>query len=273
MGLSAPSSPAKSDTFRERDSLVVAAAYAAGAAVAAAAVAIGVGLAAYGWKDVAWVLSAAGSQSVLRALGMTAIIVITALPVTVSVALFAAAAANDTSIGGITGPAVRESIQWSSGIPPVVVGLAVFFCTIVVRGDQAVVAAVAALVLLNLPNAAARLAQAFGTVPRDAREAAAAVGASPTASYFALVQPAAAWAVAAAVFSLAAQMVGETSAVAVAVSASDGPEPLSVQIWHYASNISMAGTEAAACIVLVATIAMLTGVARACARRNIGATR
>jgi len=272
MGVTAQTTPTKPDTFRERDNLVVAGAYAGGAAVAAAAVAIGVGLAAYGWRDVAWVLTAPGSQGVLRAVGMTAIIVISALPVTVSVALFAAAAANDTNIGGITGPAVRESIEWSSGIPPVVVGLAVFFCTIAVRGDQAVVAAVAALVLLNLPNAAARLVEAFGTVPRDAREAAAALGASPTASYFALVQPAAAWAVAAAVFSLAAQMVGETSAVAVAVSASDGPEPLSVQIWHYASNVSMAGTEAAACIVLVAMIVVLTGIARVCARRNLGAT-
>jgi ABC-type phosphate transport system permease subunit len=261
----------KADTFRERDGLIVAGAYVAGAAVAAAAVAIVAALAAYGWKDVGWVLTAPGSQGVLRAMGTTTLIVITALPVTVGIGLFAAAAANDASIGGFAGPAVRESIEWASGIPPVVIGLSVFFCAIALHGDQAVAAAVAALVLLNLPNAAARLTQAFGTVPRDAREAAAALGASPAASYFALVQPAATWAVAGAVFTLGAQMIGETSAVAVAVSASDGPEPLSVQIWHYASNVSMAGTEAAACIVLVVAVGILMGLSRACARRNSGA--
>jgi ABC-type Fe3+ transport system permease subunit len=255
--------------LRQRDGLVVVGAYASGAAVAAAAVAIVVALAAYGWKDVGWVLTAPGSQGVLRAMGTTALIVITALPVTIGIALFAAAAANDANIGGFAGPALRESMEWALGIPPVVVGLSVFFCTIALRADQAIVAAIAALVVLNLPNASARLTLAFGTVPRDAREAAAALGASPAASYFALVQPAAAWAVAAAVFSLAAQMIGETSAVAVAVSASDGPEPLSVRIWRYASNASMARTEAAACIILVIAIGTFLGLARACARRNV----
>lgn len=262
--------PVRADKFRKRDQLVVASAYLSGAAVAAAAVAIGVALVAYGWRDVAWVLTAPGSQGVLRAAGVTGVIVITALPLTIAIGLFAAAAANDADIGGFAGPAVRESLDWASGIPPVVVGLSVFFCTIALRGDQAIVAAVVALVLLNLPNAAARLSQAFGTVPKDAREAAAALGASPSASYFALVQPAAAWAVAAAVFSLAAQMVGETAAVAVAVSAADGPEPLSVQIWHYASNVSMARSEAASCIVLAFAVGVLIGLSRACARRNAG---
>lgn len=262
--------PARPDTFRRRDQLVVAGAYLAGAAVAAAAVAIGVALVAYGWKDIGWVLTASGSQGVLRAAGITGAIVITAMPVTIGIALFAAVAANDPDIGGFAGPAVRDSMDWASGIPPVVVGLCVFFCTIALHGNQAIVAAVAALVLLNLPNASTRLTQAFGTVPKDAREAAAALGASPAASYFALVQPAATWAVAAAVFSLAAQMVGETAAVAVAVSASDGPEPLSVQIWHYASNVSMANTEAAACVVLALCVSVLIGLSRACARRNAG---
>jgi len=260
--------PLQPDTFHERDTLVLSAAYAAGAALAAAAVAIAVALIAYGWKDVVWLLTATGSHGVLRALVTTALVVGIALPITLGVALFAAAAANDSSIGGFAGLAVRESIEWSSGIPPVVIGVAVFFCAVALRYDNAIVAAVFALVLLNLPNAAARLTRSFGTVPRDAREAAAALGATPATAYFGLVQPHAAWAVAASIFGLASQMVGETSAVAVAVSASDGPGPLSVQIWRFASNSSMAGSEAAACIVLVIVISILHALAAACARRN-----
>lgn len=260
---------AKADTFRERDGLVVAGAYAAGAAAAAAAVAIAVALAAYGWKEVAWVLTASGSQGVIRALGTTGLIVLIALPLTTAIAIFAAAGANDTNIGRLAGTAVRESIEWSSGIPPVVIGVAVFFCAIALHDDNTIAAATFALVLLNLPNATARLTRAFGTVPRDAREAAAALGASPVASFFGLVQPAAVWAVAAAIFALTAQMIGETSAVAVAISASDGSEPLSVQIWHYAANSSMAGTEAAACMVLVLLVGLFRALSRACARRNV----
>jgi ABC-type Fe3+ transport system permease subunit len=182
--------------------------------------------------------------------------------------VFGAASANDPNIGGIAGKALRESIEWSSGIPPVVIGAAVSFCAITLRDRNAIAAAVAALVLLNLPNATARLTQAFGTVPKPAREAAAALGASPVASFFGLIAPRAAWAIAAALFALAAQMIGETSAVAVAIRASEGPEPLTVQIWHFASNSSLAGTEAAACIVLVLAVGAFLALSRACLLGN-----
>ncbi len=259
----------RADTFHDRDTLVVASAYAAGVAASAAAVAIVAALTAYGWREIGWVLSASGTQGVMSALGTTAIIIAIALPVTVGIALFAAAAANDSSIGGFVGSTVRESIEWSSGIPPVVIGVAVLFCAIAVRHQNTIVAATFALVLLNLPNAAARLAQAFATLPRGAREAAAALGASPVASYLGLIQPATGWAAAAALFALTGQMIGETSAVAVAIGASDQPEPLSVQIWHFASNASMAGTEAAACIVLVLVVGACFALSRACLRRSV----
>jgi phosphate transport system permease protein len=264
-----PSTPVRADSFHERDGLVVAAAYAAGACAAAAAVAVAVALAAYGWKDIGWVLTASGAQGLMRALGTTGVVVLIALPVTSVVAAFAAAGANDASIGGFAGVAVRESIEWASGIPPVVIGLAVFFCAVAVHSQNAIAAATLALVLLNLPNATARLTRAFAAVSQDAREAAAALGASPVASFFGLVRPSAMWAVAAALLALTAQMIGETSAVATAISASDGPEPLSVQIWRYASNASIAGTEAASCIVLVLGIGLFAGLSRACARRTV----
>ncbi len=267
MGLASGAAP-KLDSFREHDTLVVVCAYAAGTAVAVAAVAISTALAAYGWKEVGWVLAAPGPQGVMQALGVTGLIVLVALPVTVACGFLAAVSANDPSIGGLAGRAVRESIEWSSGIPPAVIGVAVFFCTIVLHGQNAVVSGSLALVLLNLPNATARFAHAFLVVPRHAREAAAALGASPVAAFFGLYQPAASWAIAAVLFTLAAQMTGETSAIAIAMSGSDGPEPLSVQIWHFASNGSMAASEAAACIVLVAAVAVFLALARACARRN-----
>jgi ABC-type Fe3+ transport system permease subunit len=268
VGLASPTAP-KADSFRERDTLVTACAYTAGAATAVAAVAIGVALIAYGWKDVGWVLSTPGPQGVLRALGTTALIVLLALPITFIVGVFAAGSANDPNIGGIASKALRESIEWSSGTPPVVVGVAVFFIAIGLHSQNALALATLALVVLNVPNATSRLALAFDAVPRQAREAAAAIGASSAVSFFALVMPSSTWAVAAALFAVAAQMVGETTAIAIAISTSNGPQPLSVQIWHLASNRSLAGAEAASCAVLGLVIAVFLGLSRACLRRGV----
>ena len=268
MGLTSPTAP-KADSFRERDRLVTACAYAAGAAAAVAVVAIGVALIAYGWKEVGWVLSTPGPQDVLRALGTTALIVLIALPTTFAVGLFAAGSASDPNIGGIAAKALHESIEWSSGTPPVVVGVAAFFFAIAVHVQNALVMATIALVVLNVPNATSRLALAFGAVPRQACEAAAAAGASSAASFFGLVLPSSMWAVAAALFAVTAQMIGETTAIAIAISTSNGPQPLSVQIWHFASNRSLAGTEAAACIVLTLGVAVSLALSRACLRRGV----
>jgi len=270
VGLASPTAP-KADSFRERDTLVTACAYTAGAAAAVAAVAIGVALVAYGWNEVAWVLSTPGPQGVLRALGTTALIVLIALPITFVAGTLAAGSANDPNIGGIASKALRESIEWSSGTPPVVVGAAVFFCAIALHGQNALAMATFALVVLNVPNATSRLALAFGAVPRQACEAAAALGASSAASFFGLVLPLSVWAVAAALFAVAAQMIGETTAIAIAVSTSNGPQPLSVQIWHFASNRSLAGAEAAACAVLVTVIVIFLALSRACLRRGVEA--
>lgn len=270
MGLTSPTAP-KADSFRDRDTLVSSYAYAAGAAVAAAAVALGVALIAYGWNEVTWVLSTPGPQGALRALGTTGLIVGIALPLTFVAGIFAAASANDPSIGGIASKALRESIEWSSGTPPVVVGVAIFFCAIALHSQNALLMAAFALIVLNVPNATARLALAFGAVSPQAREAAAAVGASSAASFFGLVLPSSVWGVAAAVFAVTAQMLGETTAIAIAISTSNGSQPLSVQIWHFASNRSLAGAEAAACVVLVAVIIVFLALSRACLRRGVEA--
>ena len=268
MGVASPTAP-KADSFRERDALVTACAYAAGAATTAAAVAIGVALIAYGWKDVGWVLSTPGPQGVLRALGTTALIILIALPVTFVAGLFAAGSANDPNIGGIASKALRESIEWSSGTPPVVVGVAVFFCAIALHSQNALAMATFALVVLNVPNATSRLALAFGEVPRQTCEAAAAVGASSAASFFGLVLPASSWSIAAAALAVTAQMIGETTAIAIAISTSNGSQPLSVQIWHFASNRSLAGAEAGACVVLAFAVAVFLALSRACLRRGV----
>ncbi|MDQ6766223.1 MAG: ABC transporter permease subunit [Candidatus Eremiobacteraeota bacterium] len=264
-----PAPTLRLDSFRERDGLVTAGAYAAGAAAASAAVAVGVALVAYGWKEVGWVLTTPGSLGVMRTLGTTALIVVIALPTVFVAGVFAAASANDPSIGSMAGKALRESLEWSSGIPPVVVGAAVFFCVMALHAQNTILTAAVALILLNLPNATARFSRAFGMVPRQTRDAAAALGASPAASFFGLLAPSAAWAIASAFLTLAAQMIGETSAITIAISASFGPEPLSVKIWHFASNRSLAGTEASACIVLVFLIGILLALSRACLRRNV----
>jgi len=270
MGLASPTAP-KADSFRERDALVTACAYGAGTLAAVAAVAIGVALIAYGWNEVGWVLSTPGPQGSLRALCTTALIVVIALPITFVAGIFAGGSANNPNIGGIASKMLRESIEWSSGTPPVVVGVAVFFCAIALHTQSALLTATFALVVLNVPNATSRLALAFGAVPRQAREAAAALGASSAATFFGLVLPLSVWAVAAALFAVAAQMIGETTAIAIAISTSNGPQPLSVQIWHFASNRSLAGAEAAACVVLVMVIAVFLALSRACLRRGLEA--
>lgn len=269
MGLLNESTP-KPDTFESRDFLVNVVAYVTGTAGALAFVAVATALVALGWRDFLWVLAAPFGAG--GALLVSALVLAIALPVTFVSALFAAVCATDPTVGGLSRAAVRQSLEWSVGIPPVVIGAAVFFMVVALGHATAIAAGSAALVLLNLPNAAARLAQVFSRVPTGAREAAAAVGASPVTIFFAVVQPYATWLVASVFFTLAAQMVGETAAVALALGATSGAQPLSATIWHFASNSSLASTEAASCIVLVLVVSVCLGLSKACLHRHVEAS-
>ncbi len=266
MGLLSVGTP-KADTFRSRDVLVTALSYIAGTAGAMTFVAVLVALVTLGWQDFARVLAV--PQGAGHALAISALVLAIALPVTFAIGLCAAVTAIDPSIGGVATRAVRESLEWSVGIPPVVIGAAVFFTVVAFVHSAVVGSAAIALIVLNLPNATARLAQAFSGVPDVAREAAAALGASSVSAFFGLTLPRSAWAVAAVLCALAAQMVGETSAVALAVSASGGAQPLSAAIWHFASNVSLAATEAASCLVLVLVVTVCTALSKDFSRRQI----
>ncbi len=255
------------DAFRPRDAVVTTAAYAAGVAAAAAAVALAATLLVFGSRALTTALSTPGAARDLAALGITGIIVICAVSICLVVGFLAAACASDSSVGGSAGKTLRESLAWSSGVSPVVIGVIVFFAAIAAGHHDAIPIAIAALVVLNLPNATSRFAYAFEMIPHDVREAAAALGASPAAAFFNVVRPVAPWCVASVLLGLSAQMIGETSAVALVLSASTGAVPLSVQIWRFASNISLAGSEAAACIVLVIVIGAFTALSVLCARR------
>lgn len=266
MGLAAHAT-SRSDTFRGRATLVVAVSIVMGASAFVAAAAVLIAVVAYGASEIGWVISAPGAQGVLQPLAATGLIVSIALPVVCAAGILAAAAIIDPSIGGVAGVALRRLLEWTAGIPPVVVGAAVFLCAVGLRERNAIAAAVAALVILNLPSATARMARSFAAVPREVREASAALGVSAAASFAGVLVTQAAWSVAATVLAIAALMVGETSAVALATSASTGPEPLSVHVWHYASNSSLASSEAAAAVVLALVIAVLLASSRACLRR------
>lgn len=269
MGLLTVGTP-KPDTFRSRDVLVTALSYVAGTAGAMAFIAVLVALVALGWQDFRWVLAVPHGAG--AALGVSALVLAIALPVTFAIGMCGAVCATDPTIGGAATRAVRESLEWSVGIPPVVIGAAVFFTVVAFAHPSTISTAAIALIILNLPNATARLAQAFSSVPEAAREAAAVVGASSVSAFFGLVLPQSAWAVAAVLCALAGQMVGETSAVALAVSGSAGAQPLSTAIWHFASNVSLAATEAASCLVLVLAVTICTALSKAFSRRQLEAS-
>jgi ABC-type Fe3+ transport system permease subunit len=256
--------PQRRDAFRSFDTLVTAAAYAGGTASAIAWVALTAALLTLGWRDLRYVAAPSGVGGSL----VTSLLVLAfALPVTCSIAIAAAACVSDATIGGAAGNTVRGSLEWSTGIPPVVIGLAVF---VAVTGSSRLVnaeVAAAALIVLNLPYATARFSQAFSWTPAQAKEAAAAAGASPAATFFSVVLPRSSWATASIVFALAAQMMGETSAI-VAAGANMGTQPLTAQIWHYASNPALARSEAASCMLLIVMVATLAALSKACSSKR-----
>lgn len=258
------------DTFRSRDAVVTALAYASGAATAAAFVALATAIAALGWADLRYAFS--GPVQIGTGLTFSLLVVAVALPVTMVISIPAAACASEPTIGTRTRDALLASLRWSLGLPPVVTGVAVFFVAIAFVHSAGIGAGIAALIVLNLSNATARFAQAYASIPAASREAAAAAGASPVLIFFSIVQRRAAWAVSAAALTIAAQMIGETSAVLLASGARSAHVPLPVQIWQYASDAGMAPGEASSCIVLVLSVAVCLSLARACRRRHLSST-
>jgi ABC-type Fe3+ transport system permease subunit len=253
---------ARADVFHARDRLVSSWAYTAATLSAAAFVALVTALVFLGWRDFRWALLAPGGPS--SALVVSLLVVATALPVTCAIGLFAAACTTDTTIGGRTSRPLCRSLEWSAGIPPVIIGVVVFFVAIALAHAAAMEVAVVTLIVLNLPNSTARFARAFSEVREDERAAAAAAGASPVTIFLSILVPRCAWALGTAFFWLGAQMTGETSAI-VAANAAAGRQPLAAQIWHFASNASLARSEAAACILLVLVISAFIALSRVCA--------
>lgn len=251
------------DSFRPRDALVTSAAYGAGTLTAAAFVALTVGIIALGWTDVRFAPIALSEARTGMALSLLVLIV--ALPVTIVLAIPAAACADESSIGGPLRGGLLASLGWSLGIPPVVIGAAVFFVAMAFAHDAGLAAAIGALIVLNLPNATARLLRAYDRVPKASREAAAAAGASPVQTFFDVVQRRAIWSVAAVSLTIAAQMLGETSGILVALGARTTRAPLPLQIWQFASNSGLAASEAWSCLVLVAAVTLSVVLARLCA--------
>jgi ABC-type phosphate transport system permease subunit len=120
------------DSYRPRDALVTAASYGAGTFTAAAFVALGSACGALGWQDLQWVL--ASPRGPASALAATLLAVAVALPLTAAASFFAAVCANESAIGGPAGAALRKVLEPFSGIPPVTVGIAVFFVALQLQG-------------------------------------------------------------------------------------------------------------------------------------------
>lgn len=267
MGLSGARSP-RADAFTSRDAIVTASGYVAATISAAALVALVAALVSLGWKDFAFAVGANGPLGAAAPLGVSAVVVLIALPVTFVMGVFAAACASDVVIGGFAYRLVCEALKWFLGIPPLVVGVCLFIVAASIGRSSIVAVSALALIVLNLPNATARLSQAFASVSARSREAAAAAGASPVTIFAGLVLPQTRWALAAATLGITGQMIGETSAVVVAIDSRAGVQPLPAAIWHLASNQSLAQTEAASCMLLVLICGVCLAASKACARNH-----
>lgn len=242
-------------------------AYGTGTACAAVTVAVVVALAALGWKDFAFVIGAPGAEGALAPLGVSVLAIAIALPVTLALAIPAALCVADPALGGSAGRCLMAALRWSNGLPAVVMGVALFiaFARTMLEHPAFEIAA-PALVAVNLSNATVRCVQSFSSLPPDAREAAAALGASPARIVISLVMRQTGWATAAAALALASAMLGQSAALVVALGLSSRTLPLSVSLWRMASTLSLAHTAAATGILLVLLCAALLAASQVCMR-------
>jgi ABC-type Fe3+ transport system permease subunit len=253
------------DRFRPRDTAVTVLGYCGGILSAAAFIALVSVLLAIGLKEFRYVFSSQSDATVSLAASLVAIAA--ALPIISIVGFLAAVCTTEVTTGKRLARALKQSLGLSAGIPPVVIGVAMFFVATTAREPSHLPIIAATLTVLNLPNATARFARIFEGMAPDEKEAAVAAGASEAATFFGVVAPRSTWALGAVLFSMAAQMAGETSAV-VAVNAGANPRPLSALIWQFGSDPSLATTEAAACMLLVLVVAAFTLAAKACEKKS-----
>jgi len=244
----------------------------AGFCVAALAL-VAAGLGINGWNDFLWVLQAPAPVGIWLALEASAVVLAIALPAVALLGFAAAGAAIDAKIGGFlakfTEPAADSRIATAS----VVVGTVILIVVVSAGYRPDILSASLALVVVNLPAITGRFARALRAVSVVRLQAAAATGAGPVHIFFFVLARAAAKGLVAAVLTTAAQMLGETAALAVASRAALGGShlkastlgawPLAVDLWTRASAHADLSAVSAATLILTLIILLLRSVAHA----------
>jgi ABC-type phosphate transport system permease subunit len=199
----------------------------------------------------------------------TLLVIAIALPITAIIAGGAAAGMWDPPARATRiRRALPSSLGWMTGIPPVVIGAVLYFLTELDRSPHVGALSAAALVLLNLPNATAKFAHVGWLVPPEARDVSAALGVRSPLAFLQLVRLYASWACAAALFTLAAQMAGETAAIVLATAHTVGNYPLAASIWFAALDPRHELGQALACAVLIILVGIGRTLAHVCLRRQ-----
>lgn len=212
------------------------------------------GLIGRGWHDLWFVINAPGPQGVGAALIGSLAVVASALPVVTVIGFCAAASIWDARIGGAQSALLLAWLPWASGVPPVIVGCAIYFTLILLGLPLSLPSAACALVILNAPNATVRILRILRQTPRQLADAATAAGAGPVFVLLHVSVPRATRELLGSVCQSAAEISGQTAVVVLAAGSMTAGAPLAAQIWHFASNRSLLAVEAAQCIVLLAIV-------------------
>lgn len=244
----------------------------AGFCVAALAL-VAVGLGVNGWNDFLWVLQAPAPVGIGLALEASAVVLAIALPPVALLGFAAAGAAIDAKIGGFLAKFTEPAADARVATASVVVGTVILIVVVSAGYRPDIFSAALALVVVNLPAMTGRFARALRAVPPVHLQAAAATGAGPVHIFFAVLARAAVKGLVAAVLITAAQMLGETAALAVASRAALGGShlkastfgawPLAVDLWTRASAHADWGAVSAATLILTLIMLSLRSVAHA----------
>jgi ABC-type Fe3+ transport system permease subunit len=262
MGLSLPASARTRQAaapFVQRAPAV--AAGLASALVAGIAFGFAAALIAVGWKELPAAFTASAPQGAVAAILTSAILVVSAMPATLIIAVLAAACAWDVHIGGAAARTLRSWLIFSAAVPPVVVGAAVFLVFTMLGLRLGLWTALLGMVALNVPQTSARIVRILQHIPAETMYATAATGAAPAFAFFSvalrsIVRPLLALALA-----LCAQMLAQTAVIVLAAGLT-GDEPLTAQIWKFAPDARLAGYEGAQCLILVAACGFFVAASR-----------
>jgi len=220
-----------------------------------------------GWKAA---LSFHDLQSVYPSILATIYVTVLAVPITAFFGIFAAIAISDARIFGPAVTNVRTAISMMGSVPTVISAFTAATAVFVLGQQPTLTLAAVALAFINMPLMTMLASSVIAGGSQRLREAATALGASPT-FVVRVFLPGASTQLGAAVLIIATQIIGGAAVIAlvdgVATPRGFGWAPLSawplaVDIWARGSHATRYSVTAAGTIILAVVIWLLQGVAQ-----------